>query len=401
MFDDNKGYRKSYYLKVLFGDGLPKLEINTENKTLISSKKDYVNTEIKLTNTPEEGPLFAIGKIRGRGNYTWNYQKKPYLLKLPQKTSILDLPANKDWVLLAEYNDRSFLRTAYMCEVSRAVNMEYTVNYKHITLYINGEYQGIYVLTDKVERSENRIKIEDDGYIIEDDNYYQNEKVFFVTTPSISKGISFKYPDSDDITIGDDNFAFIQDYMNNLEYSLLKLESNPKDIDFLKYIDLESFAKWYIVAELTKNLDPNLYYVLPSKKAKLKMYPMWDAEWSLGLGAIGWGAEDNIDVLANATYWDNKKFFKYLLSSPVFILAIKKEWEHFINYAYPIKSIIRDKERLLRIATSRNYDRWNNDNFKSTVNICFENWEDEVSWVNSFYEKRLNFLNIHIRSLEQ
>lgn len=374
---------------------LPIVMINTPSWENVTSKDVWIDkTSISILDT--NGTFFeASGKIKGRGNATWDYEKKPYAIKFSKKQSPFGFPENKSWILLADYNDRSLLRTAYMCAVSKAVGMEYTINYKHVNLYLNGEYKGIYLLTDKVENSNNRIQIEDDGFIIEDDNYYKKEPLYFVTN-LLNRGFSFKYPDADDgeIVINDDNYNYITTYMDNLEESLIKLEQNPDNTEFLNFIDLSSNAKYYVAAQVIATLDPNNYYVLPSKTSKLKRLPMWDPEWSLGLWPTkAWG--DAPSSMTTSNYWSTKGYFKYLVLSPIFKAEVKKEWQLFMNNITQVTEEINAVSALISQAQEYNFNKWPN---TIPLNVRFDSWQEEVEYTNGFYEDRIEWLNNYIQS---
>lgn len=151
------------YANQLPSNGVPIVEVNVENGAPVDSKETWLNCSVRIGEDYYD-TIVSGGKIRGRGNATWkDYPKKPYRIKFSSKESPFGFPANKDWVLLAEYNDHSFLRVPYMCEVSKAAGAQYTINYQHVNLYLNGEYQGLYILTDQVKTGKNRVNVEDDG----------------------------------------------------------------------------------------------------------------------------------------------------------------------------------------------------------------------------------------------
>ena len=171
-----------------------------------------------------------------------------------------------------------------MCELARTVEHPYPINYRHVQLYLNDEYMGLYVLTDQVEKKKDRVDIADDGFLFENDNYFWEEPLNFMTGIK-EYWYTFKYPDPEDgeIAAGDDNFNYITSFMNDLEAALYGDDFKDPQTGYRKYIDVEVFAKWFLVQELIANLEPNMYYVLPSRGAKLQIGPVWDAEWSLGL----------------------------------------------------------------------------------------------------------------------
>ncbi|HEY0892896.1 MAG TPA: CotH kinase family protein, partial [Cellvibrio sp.] len=107
-------------------DALPVLKITTDGGAPILSKETYVNGSFALTGegiTAAEGAL----EIRGRGNSTWSWNKKPYRLKLANSTEMLGMPASKHWVLLANYADKTLMRNDVAFMLSRHLGMEYTV----------------------------------------------------------------------------------------------------------------------------------------------------------------------------------------------------------------------------------------------------------------------------------
>ena len=148
---------------------VPEIRIYTEDGRNVESKDEYLDMNLFVKGEREDA-LSASGRIKGRGNATWGYEKKPYKIKFDEKQSLLGYPANKEWVLLAEYSDKSLMRTAYKCELAQTVGMPYPIHYHHVELYLNDVYLGIYVLTDQVEKKTDRVDIEDDGLLFENDN---------------------------------------------------------------------------------------------------------------------------------------------------------------------------------------------------------------------------------------
>ena len=375
--------------------GLPVVIVNTPDGEEISSKDTWL-TGTSLTVLDTDGSFVnAPGKVKGRGNNTWVQPKKPYTLKFSKKQRPFGLPANKDWVLLADYYDPTLLRTAFMSAVSKAAGIDFTINYKHVNLFLNGDYMGVYLLTDKVEESSNRINIEKDGFIIEDDNYYLYEKLYFIIS-LFKAGYTFKYPDDDeDIVKDDDNYLFIQKYMNDVESSLYKLKDNPADESYLTYIDPVSFAKFQVAVASILMFDPNRYYVLPSRQSKLKMMPLWDAEWSLGLKRSAWGGSTT--SLETSKYWDRQFFFQYLMKSPAFVETLKSEWAKFKQNIPQVKDEIEQVRQTVSKAQEDNYKKWPVK--KSALNISFDTWEQEVEYILKFFDDRIRWLDEHYATM--
>lgn len=102
----------------------------------------------------------ALKQIKGRGNSTWEYAKKPYQIKLDQSADLLLTgEPSKTWVLLSNYFDKTLLRNRIGLDLAAEMGMEYTSRCRPVDLYYDGSYRGSYLLTEKVEIDENRVDI--------------------------------------------------------------------------------------------------------------------------------------------------------------------------------------------------------------------------------------------------
>ena len=392
------------YSSQLLNNGVPIIEVNVQNGETVDSKEVWKECSVRIGEDYYD-TVVSDGKVRGRGNATWrDYPKKPYRIKFSSKESPFGFPANKDWVLLAEYNDKSFLRLPYMSEVSKAAGAQYTINYKHVNLYLNGEYQGLYILTDQVKTGKNRVDIEDDGFFIEEDKYYYEEPLSFSTAAGLN--FSFKYPDADDgaIVSGDDNYTFITSFFADLESALLNISVNPTAVS--SKVDYSSFAKWYLIQELTGNWEPNRFYVLESRTSKLMMYPAWDPEWSMGLArndnpnqGDGWYFPP-VQPDNEAVIWRTRQYFPWLFNDPAFISILKSEW----NLMKPKLGSVSDRINEVKInimwAQKDNFEKWPTlDKCYGAALIALGSWEAEVDYVNDFISNRIIWMDNYIQSL--
>ena len=344
------------------------------------------------------GGIFPDCKISVRGNGTAYYEKKPYKLKLSESSNILDGSSNKDWVLLADFNDRSMLRTAYMFELSKTLGFEYTPYYEYVDLFINDDYKGLYILTDKVEKSRNRVNINKDGFLIEDDNHWKNENLWFMTS-SLNSHYTFKYPNASDNEIieGDENFEYIRRFVEEFEQSLLVLENDNYDLQYTNYIDVPSFAKWYILADVTANADSNLFYVLNTRGDKLKKMPIWDLEWSMGLlpAQVRPSGVFNYDEELHK----KSKYFFYLFNSPLFIEMIRKEWEKLKTKIPHFKLKMDSISKRIEKAQLDNIRRWPDPSFK--LSFYYNNSLEETDYLRTFFDKRLLWFNEYIYRIDK
>lgn len=385
-------------------NGVPIVEVIVQNGETVDSKEVWKECSVRIGEDYYD-TVVSDGKIRGRGNATWkDYPKKPYRIKFTSKESPFGFAANKDWVLMAEYNDKSFLRLPYMCEVSKAAGAQYTINYQHVNLYLNGVYQGLYILTDQVKTGKNRVNVEDDGFLIEEDKYYDKEPLWFSTTAGFN--FSFKYPDADDgaIVSGDDNYTFITSFFADLENALANISANPEVVS--SKVDYTSFAKWYLIQELTGNWEPNRFYVLESRASKLKMYPTWDPEWSMGLARNdnpnnpdGWYFPP-VQPDNDAVIWRNRQYFTWLFNDPAFINVLKSEWNLMRPKLGSVSNRISEVKTEIALAQKDNFEKWQTlDKCSGAALIALGSWEAEVDYVNDFFANRILWMDNYINSL--
>jgi hypothetical protein len=378
----------------LVDTGLPVVYIDTENSAAITSKEDYVSGTMTIW---QEGSKIHENtmRIRGRGNATWGYPKKPYKIKLDSKANFFGMGNDKDWVLLANYCDKTLMRTGIAFHLSKLMGFPWTPDAQFVELVVNGSYLGNYQLVEGIKQDEQRVDVdEDEGFIIERDGYYLQEPRYFVTDAGY--GYSFKQPDTDDLT--DAQWDFIKDYMNEFEAVLASDEFDDLTNGYQKYIDLESFARWFLFQNVIANLDTNPYLTKNDNTtgSKVCMGPVWDFEWSLG---IGWyaGARPR-----PAGYWvQNGWYFAKLLESPAFTGKVKELWNTYkfqmtvggLAYFVAAKAEIADSQSL-------NFRRWDILNTRVSVGgIPLGSFDAEVECDRQFFINHINWLDTAISGL--
>lgn len=231
---------------------LPTVVINTEGGREVTSKTTYINSTVYIISQDGKDLLTGLETgIRGRGNASWGFPKKPYKLKFAEKQSPLGAPSNdRRWTLINNYGDKTLMRNILAFEVSRRVGMAYTPFCTPVDVIFNGEYQGCYQFCDQVEVGTNRVEAKD-GYLIEIDAYAYDEAVNFWS----SKGtpVTVKYPKDDEITT--QQRTFIKSYFDKMESAVNASNFKDPDNGYRKYLDLDSFLQNFIVGEFSGNTD--------------------------------------------------------------------------------------------------------------------------------------------------
>lgn len=151
-----------------YSQTLPVMFIQTEDNKPILTKTEYINATYYIDPMGIEGidPIGSVAnplplQIRGRGNFTWGYfDKKPYRIKLEKKQALLGMKKSKHFALLAHAdNDYAFFRNTVAFELSKRLDMPYTPAQQPLEVVLNGDYIGLYFLTETIRVDADRVNI--------------------------------------------------------------------------------------------------------------------------------------------------------------------------------------------------------------------------------------------------
>ena len=254
---------------------LPTVVINTKDAAEITSKTEYIPTNVFIISEGGKNLLRGyVAEIRGRGNASWGFPKKPYRIRFAEKQRVLGSPSeDRSWTLISNYGDKTLMRNILAFEVSRRVGMAYTPFCKPVDVVLNGEYQGCYQLCDQVEVGTGRVPAQE-GYLIEIDAYNSSEDVYFYSNKGIP--VTVKYPQEDVITL--EQRSFIQSYFQKMETAVFSSNYTNLSKGYRKYLDVDSFLRNFIVGEFSGNTDTywsvNMYK--DSGQGPLFTGPAWD-----------------------------------------------------------------------------------------------------------------------------
>ena len=351
----NQGKTKDYTVYVHSFTGLPVLWIETEGRAEITSKDEYLKAHLKIVQdvyTRSAGDVTeADVKIKGRGNSTWTLPKKPYALKFDEKISLLDEPADKSWVLLANYADKTSLRNQTAFYMGSISNLDYTPRFHFVDLMLNGRYNGTYQLGEKIKISKDRVNVGDDGFLLEIDAKAGADEITFYTN-HLNHPVNIKDPD---VEVDDENYNFIKDYVITAEDALFSDHFKDSDEGWQKYMDMDSFVDWYLINEIAKNNDACFFsscYMHLKRGDKLKMGPLWDFDIAFG----------NVDYNGNYTsdgFWiKDVTWYSRLFEDPAFVAKVKERFDYFYSRKDDIVSEINANAQYLRCSAQENNNKW-------------------------------------------
>ena len=390
--------------------GLPTVYVDTEGGQGIYSKEEYVNASMKIRGTDKYEGLDAVScQIRGRGNTTWSWPKKPYLVKLDSKQSILGMPKHKRWVLLANFMDRTLMRNLVSMKVSSMTNLAWTPRCVPVELVLNGKHQGSYLLIEQVRVDKNRVNVtemtKDDnagdavsgGYLLELDFHYDNEVQWIDPhgrNNQWGSGIPFgiKYPDSDDLT--SQQLDYIKGYISEAAGALYGSNFKDPDKGYAKYIDVDSFIDYWIVFEVMGNHElgnPGSVYMHKDRGGKLVAGPCWDFDW--GVLSYKTSPQAKTGLINGNAIWYGR-----LRQDPAFEKKLKARFEELFPKLETIPDYMDECEALLTASARLNFAMWNPAEDASQNGGYIINGDENMSFhdaiarLKSIYKERLKVI---------
>ena len=382
----SKGFKRSYFVKINWNKKvtIPHIYIITEGNAAVTSKDNYVQADISIDGRNTYSDYTGTTRIKGRGNSTWGYPKKPYRLKLDSKASLLGLSAEKDWVLLANYLDGTNMLNAVAMKAGKLLDIPYTNNIIPVELTLNGVYQGLYMFTEQVEAEKNRVNVGDDGVLIELDTNFDEPWQF--KSASYNLPVMLKYPD----LTGEDELAPIRSQFEQME-ALIAAPDFP-DNNYLDYIDGASVAGYLIAYMLTDNEEinhPKSTYIHKTGTGKYTMGPIWDFDWAFSYE----GLNHHFSSYDRPLFWSSSSggtlFFTRLLSDPQIKEMIRQRWTGFRDHKLTgLLDFVDEYSGSIEGARYYDYQLWKRggaDFANETVNL--KTWlQNRVSYLDTYIE---------------
>ena len=383
---------------------LPTIYLTTENSQSINNKETWVPGNITIVSSDVTENLDMTMEIRGRGNSTWGMAKKPYRIKLTSKKRLLNLPANvKNWVLLANYADKTLMRNALAFEISAMLGFEFTPSVAFADVYLNGQYIGNYHITDQIEVAEGRVPVEEQattvnalpdlagGYLIEIDGFADPEPVKFTTNRALK--ITVKYPKDDEIN--DAQFNYIKNVVQTFEDALFSENFTNPNTGYRSLVDTTSLVNWYIASELTG--DPDCFWstYIYKKRTSEKLFfgPLWDKDIAFNnCNRIG----EATQKLMRENAFNPRTWIQRLWEDDWFRSAVNRRWIEFKNGNHlenTLLTYINELSAQLDQSQRQNFTRWNVLNTRVyNEQQLFPTYEGGVNFLKNYITQRIAFL---------
>jgi|GEM_PF-240385 len=340
--------------------------------------------------------------------------------------SILGMPSENDWILYAPYGDKSMLRNVVSYAMSRSQDV-YCTRTVFCEVILNGDYQGVYVMMEKIKKDDNRVNIaklkpediEGDeltgGYIVKvdktDDIQMGQDAWLSVSNPPYPNAMNiifqYNYPKADEIVSQQKNY--IQDYISSVESSLTQSTFQNPEIGYNRFLNTGSFVDQMLVAEISKEVDKYRYstYFFKEKDSdggKLFAGPAWDFNlgysnvdyWPPGNETSGW-----VYPMVEPHTWSIIFWWKRLMEDPYFKNLTKTRWVQLRqdalsndNLSFFIDSVVSHIDQ----AQGRNYTKWPTLGVYVWPNFNWQgnDYTDEVAYFENWFFNRLGWMDYNM-----
>ena len=390
--------RKAYNIPVVY--------LETENEAEITSKSQYVNATFSMdgeNGAPSQKETTI--RIRGRGNSSWKWEKKPYKIHFAEPTSLLGLPAAEEWALFSNYADKSLFRNRLAQVMASTLSFDYNPTHVCVDVFLNGEYLGVYTLGEHLEEGTGRVEVDYDmsardcGYFMEAGgvvsgvdvkgmNYFHAGLVKFV----LVKGPEYN-------TLTSEQFAYIKDYLTAANAAVMKGEG------YEEYLDMTTLVDWLIMIELSNNTDCSWRrstYLVKNPGEKIKFGPVWDFDLAFG----NFSKDDqSYESWASSTEDDyvGETWSTHLLKDPEFKALFKARWEEVKDVLLETAmEEIDSSYELLFPSAMENFERWDilgrKVAFEPQSTSRYPTYESQMDYLRDFLEQRAAWISSQVEN---
>ena len=389
---------------------MPILSIMTETGGDVTSKETYIDCALTAVDT-DGGVLYESDSvsIRGRGNSTWNMEKKSYRIKLGKKENLLGVGKgkNKSWVLLANHCDHSLQRVSVAFAMASMMSgFDYVPGYAFVEVFLNGEYRGVYLLTEQTQTGPDRVNINESDFETNVEADFLIEKTawdyeYGFTVKGERYGI--KSDLSSDKEIRDAQIEWIDGKVTEACDALA--EGNMERVKTL--VDLDSLVDDYLLQEITKNFDVGFdSFYMYFTDGKLYFGPPWDFDLSLGNANLGFEDYDGLAAAVcptNGEFDTSNRWFYNTMKHAWFRKLVVDRWNEIKNDVASLPGAVLKTEKAYGKSFERNFEKWDifGQNFaRSTKAITdltsygqhcayLSNWlNGRIRWLDSFFNSK-------------
>ena len=355
------------------------LVVTTEDGAEVVSKDDYIDATLTLDG------VTRTAEIKGRGNSTWGWAKKPYKLKLEEDAALVGDRAFDEWVLLAGYADRSSLRTAAAFAIASHTTLRWTPQLRFVDLVVNGQPRGLYMLTEQVEVGEGRVDLPDEGFLLEiNQRYLRDDEPGFRSR----RGTPVAFKDPDEVTRR--QRRTVRRAVREFEDVLYGPDFADRRTGYAAHVDVRSVIDWYLVQELFRNQDSNFQssvHVSWKPDGRFRFGPVWDFDLSAGTRFKGQDGTDGWHTRLGR-HWISR-----MLQDPTFSARVKSRWARLRPVVDQVIAEVPDAGATLAASAEADWQLWHTDGRDLPWSVHAADRGGEVGFVRSWLAERARWLS--------
>lgn len=330
--------------------------------------------------------------LHPRGNMTWaGGRKKPFALRLEHAEDLLGMGKNKKWNLIANSQDKSLMKNEMFYQMAEEIGLAYTPLAENVSLYVDGNYQGVYLLTTKISVDKNRVNLKKGDFLVNWGAPNAVQKLTYtsdrwepdsVTVPSYAELV---WPENDTDT------AWKQEFLQKL---VTAIEDTGND-DYLEYLDIESMVKYYWVQEISLNSDAfyrSAYAYYKKDTGKLYMGPVWDMDMSNG------SILTKEDIPFNTPEgWKIREcgWYAALFEHEGFREAAGKAYfeDGIRDEMYQLLEDMEQEKKRLSVDGELNYRLWTSEIIQYSLQYDVSSYEAHTDKEIEFYKRRIDWID--------
>lgn len=358
--------------------------------------------------------------IERRGTTSQRIKKKPYGFETMNATntdtknvSLLGLPSENDWILNNMAFDPAYVRDYLSYYLSRALG-HYSSRTIYVEVVLNGNYQGLYMLQEKLKDDSNRINIEEltttdntqpnlsGGYIIQGDRSEVSGDYFYMNGYNGGVYMIYETPKVEDITTAQKTYILSV-------FNALKDNASISSITtgYPSIIDVQTFVDFLLVNEFASNVDAYQYstYFHKDRGGKLRAGPVWDfnASWGRDLWSVPPGRSQTGVWQFNNSDNTGPRFFRDLFDNAAFKCYMAKRWNELIQPGQPfnlttLNTLLDQVKALITESAARNLQRWPDSGEDEGNRVNPGNLETEMNLIKTFLTNRITWITANIGS---
>jgi hypothetical protein len=345
---------------------IPRIDINIDGGRKVTSKDVYVKASfgIQGNGVYEDFPLCDVW-IKGRGNTSWGWPKKPYRLKFDEKVSPFGLSGGKNWVLLSNYLAGSLFANALAFKSGQLAGVAACNHIVPVELYMNGDYLGNYMFTEKVGFGNNSLDADEKSDCLLELSREYDEQYRFRSNP-YNLPVNIKEPDltsyySTDIYGQKER---IKRSFNNLAKAIHLQSDEVSDL-----LDIDACARFLLVNDLCNNVElnhPKSTFLFKenyaSEDTKYVFGPIWDFDWSYGFARTNtyFDRDQNTTWLRTLDGSVGNFFFHDLMELDIVKRYYYKTWMDFIYNSHidELKEFVQDYYDFAHLSFEHDMEKW-------------------------------------------